>query len=298
VAFDKPSGLRRVARAAGGGEGHPDGPCPRALRAGARRTSTGWTPEASGVVLCARTKPALDFLSGQFQSKTVRKTHHALVVLRPPGWTPRTAAGDRRAGRLGGPARGVHGRPRPWRGRAPGPGASAVLRRRGGKASRHGIPRPRGLRAVRLAGVPAAHGPHAPGPGPPRVRRARPSSTTRSTATRRSASSSRALKRGYKGRESERPLITRLALHAGALGFVHPGSREAVEITSPLPEEFGIALKYLRRFAGRGAGSPLGHRVARGRRRVRYDHHAAPERLSQHGKREEVDDESTQIGGR
>ncbi len=27
--------------------------------------------EASGAVLCAKTKPALDFLSGQFQAKTV-----------------------------------------------------------------------------------------------------------------------------------------------------------------------------------------------------------------------------------
>jgi 23S rRNA-/tRNA-specific pseudouridylate synthase len=37
-------------------------------------------PEASGVVLYAKTKPALDFLSGQFQSKTVEKVHEALVV--------------------------------------------------------------------------------------------------------------------------------------------------------------------------------------------------------------------------
>ena len=39
--------------------------------------------EASGIVLCAKTKPALDFLSGQFQSKTVRSTYYAMVVLLP-----------------------------------------------------------------------------------------------------------------------------------------------------------------------------------------------------------------------
>src|SRR5689334_24819421 len=36
--------------------------------------------DTSGLVLCAKTKPALDFLSGQFQSKTVAKVYHALAV--------------------------------------------------------------------------------------------------------------------------------------------------------------------------------------------------------------------------
>ncbi len=36
--------------------------------------------EVSGLVLYAKTKPALDFISGQFQSKTVIKFHHALVI--------------------------------------------------------------------------------------------------------------------------------------------------------------------------------------------------------------------------
>ena len=39
---------------------------------------------ASGVVLCSKTKASLDFLSGQFQSKTVRKVQYAMVVLMPP----------------------------------------------------------------------------------------------------------------------------------------------------------------------------------------------------------------------
>src|SRR4051794_19080806 len=36
--------------------------------------------EVSGLVLYTKTKPALDFVSGQFQSKTVIKRNHALVV--------------------------------------------------------------------------------------------------------------------------------------------------------------------------------------------------------------------------
>jgi 23S rRNA-/tRNA-specific pseudouridylate synthase len=39
--------------------------------------------DTSGLVLCAKTKPALDFLSGQFQSKTVAKVHLAMVVMLP-----------------------------------------------------------------------------------------------------------------------------------------------------------------------------------------------------------------------
>ena len=39
--------------------------------------------DTSGVLLCAKTKPALDFLSGQFQSKTADKRYHALVVVLP-----------------------------------------------------------------------------------------------------------------------------------------------------------------------------------------------------------------------
>jgi 23S rRNA-/tRNA-specific pseudouridylate synthase len=57
------------------------------------------------------------------------------------------------------------------------------------------------------------------------------------------------LKRGYKGRDDERPLIGRLALHAAALTFTHPVSREPFTITSPLPNDLAVALKYLVKFA-------------------------------------------------
>jgi 23S rRNA-/tRNA-specific pseudouridylate synthase len=57
------------------------------------------------------------------------------------------------------------------------------------------------------------------------------------------------LKRGYKGREDEKPLIARLALHASELTLKHPVTREPVTLHAPLPHEFEVALKYLRKFA-------------------------------------------------
>jgi 23S rRNA-/tRNA-specific pseudouridylate synthase len=56
------------------------------------------------------------------------------------------------------------------------------------------------------------------------------------------------LKRGYKGREEEKPLIARLALHATELTIKHPVTREPLVVRSPLPHEFEIALKYLRKY--------------------------------------------------
>jgi 23S rRNA-/tRNA-specific pseudouridylate synthase len=59
------------------------------------------------------------------------------------------------------------------------------------------------------------------------------------------------LKRGYKGRDDERPLIARLALHAATLTFTHPLSREKVTIAAPRPNDFEVALKYLGKYARR-----------------------------------------------
>jgi 23S rRNA-/tRNA-specific pseudouridylate synthase len=56
------------------------------------------------------------------------------------------------------------------------------------------------------------------------------------------------LKRGYKGRDEERPLVTGLALHAHELTVKHPASREPLTLTAALPHELEIALKHLRRF--------------------------------------------------
>ena len=61
------------------------------------------------------------------------------------------------------------------------------------------------------------------------------------------------LKRRYKGREAEKPLIDRLALHALELTLVHPTTREPLTLRAPLARDFEVALKYLRKFAtGKG----------------------------------------------
>ena len=47
----------------------------------------------------------------------------------------------------------------------------------------------------------------------------------------------------------ERPLISRAALHAEQLMLPHPVTNEPLVITAPLPKDFSVALKYLRRYA-------------------------------------------------
>lgn len=59
------------------------------------------------------------------------------------------------------------------------------------------------------------------------------------------------LKPGYKSHEeaAERPLLGRLALHAERLTVAHPVTGERIELTAPLPKDFEVTLKYLRKFA-------------------------------------------------
>ncbi|HWA08143.1 MAG TPA: pseudouridine synthase [Opitutaceae bacterium] len=203
--------------------------------------------DTSGLLLCAKTKPALDFLSGQFQAKTVRKKYHALVVVLAvedamkvvtPIRTPEGALPDTFAVDL---ALGEDERQ---------PGRMRVFRKRGGKASltefrvleRHGrfafvechpvTGRTHQIRVhLAAAGAPVLNDPFY---GDPEVRLLLSE-----------------LKRRYKGRDEEKPLISRLALHASELVFSHPDTREPMTLQAPLPHEFEIALKYLRKF-GRG----------------------------------------------
>jgi len=59
------------------------------------------------------------------------------------------------------------------------------------------------------------------------------------------------LKRDYRlkpGRE-ERPLISRVALHAEELTLPHPVTGEILKITAPWPKDLKVAIKYLRQFA-------------------------------------------------
>ena len=53
------------------------------------------------------------------------------------------------------------------------------------------------------------------------------------------------------GRE-ERPLLAHVALHAEQLALPHPVTGETITITSPWPKDLNVALKYLRMYAARG----------------------------------------------
>ncbi len=59
------------------------------------------------------------------------------------------------------------------------------------------------------------------------------------------------LKPGYKphANEAEHPLIGRLALHAERLKVAHPVTGQPLELVAPLPGDFEVSLKYLRKFA-------------------------------------------------
>ncbi|HVW22296.1 MAG TPA: pseudouridine synthase [Opitutaceae bacterium] len=225
IAFDQPSG---------------DAGPPRGLAIVQRLD-----PEASGVLLCAKTKGALDRLSGQFQSKTAERRYLAVAAVLEPS----------RAMKVGAPIRAPGGglpeaftvdfalgedEERPERMR--------VFRKHGGRPAAtdcrvlEGFGRfalvecqPRGARRhqVRLhlaaAGAPVLNdGLY----GDPEVRLLLSD-----------------LKRGYKGREEERPLLGRLALHAASIAVDHPLTGERLRIDAPEPADFGVALKYLRKFA-------------------------------------------------
>jgi len=184
--------------------------------------------DTSGVLLCAKTKAALDFLSGQFQAKSAEKLYHALAV-------GTTAAGEELTVALPLEADEAH------------PGLMRVARKKHGKPCAtvftvrerfRGFSwlecRPQTGRTHQIRVHLAATG--LPILGDPFY----------GDGTQLLLSN---LKRGYKHRAQERPLISRLALHASELVVSHPVTRERLSLCAPLPHEFIVALKYLRRFA-------------------------------------------------
>ncbi len=52
-----------------------------------------------------------------------------------------------------------------------------------------------------------------------------------------------------KSGQSERPLLSRVALHAESIGLPHPVTGEPLAIRSPWPKDLMVAVKYLRRYA-------------------------------------------------
>ena len=195
--------------------------------------------EASGLVLCAKDKPGLDYLSGQFQSKTVTRKYLAMVQIRtePPVLEEHFAV-DLAVG--------------------PDEGRPGLVRRYGrrenGKASRTEFSVRTAFRGYALLECRPETGQlhqlrfHLAQHGAPLVGEtdyADPPALLLLSA----------LKRGYKGRDEEKPLIGRLALHASELTFRHPVTREPVTLTAPLPHEFEVALKYLNKFGGARPGA-------------------------------------------
>jgi 23S rRNA pseudouridine1911/1915/1917 synthase len=244
VAFDKPCGLA-VASGAPGAQASTLTGLARAAFGPSVSSVHRIDTEASGVVLFAGTKPALDFLSGQFQAKTVRRTFWALVSIpakpRAPEMPVRDAAGALPGEftvdlALGDDERNP-GRVRPCRrGGRPSVTEFRILESFGRFVWLECRPLTGGLHQIRAhlacAGAPVLGDALYGDPGEVLLLSE--------------------LKRRYKGRHEERPLVSRLALHSRALGFVHPSSREPVEITAPLPKELEVALKYLRRYPGAG----------------------------------------------
>lgn len=246
VALDKPEGLP-VSPPKGGGACVMDFVRERFGRQAANVHRL--EEDASGVVLCAKTKEALDFLSGQFQSKTVGKTFNALVAVLPSRQVAIGAEQSRaptgslaETFRVDLPLGDDHHRP----------GLVRVVHGRAGRPAETDVTllEPFGkfawLECRPLSGRIHQVRAHLSACGAPVL-----NDSLYGDASAVLLLSS--LKRGYKGRDEERPLITRLALHARGLVFVHPVSRLRVEVRSPLPREFEIALKYLRRFAGERA---------------------------------------------
>ncbi len=56
------------------------------------------------------------------------------------------------------------------------------------------------------------------------------------------------VKPGYRMKEEERPLLSRVALHAQRISFVHPTGGNQVTFESELPKDMNIVLHYLRKF--------------------------------------------------
>lgn len=245
VAFDKPSGLP-VVPARPGEAGTTLMAMARAARGPSLACVHRIDREASGVVLCAKTKPALDALSGQFQSKSARRTLLAMAALSPAGRIGGACAPVRdKGGALPpvftvdlalGPDERDPGRVRafPRAGGRPSATEFRVLESFGRFAWIECRPLTGRMHQVRVhlayAGAPVLNDLLYGDPG--------------------SVLLLSGLKRGYKGRDLERPLVSRLALHASTVAFTHPAGGGPVEVAAPVPRDLEVALKYLRRFAG------------------------------------------------
>lgn len=249
LVVNKPPGWSMTAKAAGNPRG------PRLLDRLTDTRSTTLIPthrlddEIGGLAVFAKSKPALDFLSGEFQSKQAERVYRGFVVIAQPDEIERVtdlpiirdAAGSLPD------AFAVNFALAPEQGE---PGRMHVYRKKGGRRAvtqfrvleKFGRfvwleARPETNREKQVQAHLAAVGAPVVGDdlhGLPEV----PLLLSQ-------------FKRGYKGRDDERPLISGVALQASALTLRHPESREPLTWELPLPKSFAIALRHLRKFARR-----------------------------------------------
>jgi 23S rRNA pseudouridine1911/1915/1917 synthase len=59
-----------------------------------------------------------------------------------------------------------------------------------------------------------------------------------------------------KPNKTERPLMTRPALHLETISIIHPVTGVDLQITAPLPKDFSVALKYLRKYSAGNQALP------------------------------------------
>jgi RluA family pseudouridine synthase len=188
--------------------------------------------ETSGILLCAKTKAAYDVLCGQFEQHDVVKQYAALTRGGPPaseGTVDKPIVPDEsRPGKM---KVAHHGKPSETR-------FEVVKRWPTDGASRFAL-----IRCLPVTGRTHQIRVHLAWIGCPIVGDA-------FYGDGRGVFLSE-LKRKYKKKEGpERPLIGRLALHAECLTFTHPGTGASMTVEAPLPKDFDVAIKYLRRFAG------------------------------------------------
>ncbi len=58
------------------------------------------------------------------------------------------------------------------------------------------------------------------------------------------------VKPGYRTKEEEKPLLSRVALHAQKLSFIHPGTGNPTSFECDLPKDMRIVVNYLRKYRG------------------------------------------------
>jgi len=247
IAFDKPSGLP-VAPDRWENSGENLMALVRARLGRSLANVHRLDADASGVLLCAKSKPALDFLSGQFQAKTAGKTYLALATVLPAGRAMKALA-PIRAGDGGLPP--CFAVDLPLGPDEAHPGRVRIVRKRGGEAGAtefrvlESFGRFAWIECRPLTGRRHQIRVHLAAIGAPVLADALYGDPGAQLLLSE-------LKRRYKGRSEERPLISRLALHASELRFLHPATRAPMTLQSPIPKEFSIALKYLRKFPARG----------------------------------------------